>query len=538
MTSLVQRDAAKIPEERRRIEREIRDLGVGGYCVFGGDVDSTRELVRDLAGLAQHRLLVASDLERGLGQQLLGGTTFPCSMAVGATARPDLAFATGFATGREARDVGIDVVFAPVADVQSEPRNPIVGSRAYGSDPTTVASFVSSFVTGCQLGGAAATAKHFPGHGDTGEDSHIDLPLVRATRDVLARRELVPFRAAVGAGVRAVMTAHVAYPSLTGDDVPATLSPSIVRRLLRERLGFRGVIVTDALVMGAVVRAYGARDAAVAAVRAGADILLMPGDVAGAIDGVAAAVRDGVVSEARIDESLARIDELASWLSATQPAAPPEGSVGAGVASMLAAPPSSRGRTGRERWAGHEALAATIAREAATLMRDGGALPLSARGLEAGSVDFVALIDAGRPPDVAPFRAELAARVPGAVLSVVGEDAAPSDVARLLEHASRKECLVIAIFDELAAWRGRAGPSDALVLVATRLSASCERTVVIAFGTPLIAALVPGARSVLCCYDTTPASQAAGVGALFGEFTPSGRLPVALGPEPIRRLEG
>ncbi|MCK4680068.1 beta-N-acetylglucosaminidase, partial [bacterium] len=252
MSSISNRQGDDLAEQYHRLRRDVVELGVGGYIVFGGNVDSTAQLTHELADEADQPLLVASDLERGLGQQLDGGTVFPTQMAVGATGVTDLAFAQGWATAHEALAAGIDLVLSPVADVASEPTNPIIGVRAFGGDPVTAAAMTAAFVRGCQQAGAAATAKHFPGHGDTRLDSHIELPSVGADRATLEAREFVPFRAAIDAGVRAIMTAHVAYPALTGGNVPATLSRAVMTDLLRSDMGFDGLLVTDALVMGAI----------------------------------------------------------------------------------------------------------------------------------------------------------------------------------------------------------------------------------------------------------------------------------------------
>ncbi len=212
-------------EQYRRLRGEILDLGVGGCIVFGGNVDSTPELIGDLVEVSPHPLIVASDLERGLGQQLEGGTVFPSQMALAAGGVPDLAFAQGWVTGIEARAVGMNLVFAPVADVLTEPSNPIIGVRSYGQDPMAVADLCSAFVQGCQVWGVGATAKHFPGHGATVLDSHIELPVVPADRATMEGRDLVPFRAAVAAGARAVMTAHVAYPGPRNGGDPGDALP-------------------------------------------------------------------------------------------------------------------------------------------------------------------------------------------------------------------------------------------------------------------------------------------------------------------------
>ncbi len=477
--------------ERRRLINEVAELGAAGFCVFGGTVDSVRELVTELEPLAGRKPLVASDLERGLGQQLAGGTAFPSQMAIGATGDPSRAREVGRATALEARSAGIGLVFAPVADVLTEPRNPIVGVRAYGSDAGEVARFVTAFVEGCQGEGVAATAKHFPGHGATALDSHVALPVVEADATVLDARELVPFRAAVAAGVRAVMVGHIAFPGVTGSRVPATFSPSLVEGLLRKRIGFEGVVVTDALMMGAITEEFGPREAAVAALKAGCDLLLMPPEPSAAARAVAAAVTSGSITEEQLERSRERIGALLEWIGRA---------------------PSPGATETRE----HASLAESIAGEAVTVVRSGSGFPLRMAEANSDRVLLVALVDAERPADVAPLRKALASRLPGTELSVLGERAADAELHRCLREASAADITVVFVFDEVAAWRGRAWPSEEVVSMARALVSRSRRTVVVAFTTPFLAARLPESAAFLCCYDTSPPMQRAGVRALFG----------------------
>ncbi|HSM04764.1 MAG TPA: glycoside hydrolase family 3 protein, partial [Longimicrobiales bacterium] len=304
-------------EPRRWVEEE----GIGGIYLSIGSPHSFAALANELQARARIPLLVASDLEDGgPGMRLShtyalpglapqgGGTAFPPTMAVGATGSEALAFEYGRVTGREARAVGVHLNFAPVLDVNSNPENPVIGTRAFGGDPETVARLGTAFIRGLRAGGALATAKHFPGHGDTRTDSHETLPVVQGDRNALARRELVPFRAAVEAGVDAIMTAHVALPDVLGPEAPpATLSPEILTDLLRRDMAFDGLVVTDALQMAAVADRYGDGDAAVRAMEAGTDILLMPGDVTVALDAIEDAVARGRLTETRIRASTHRV---------------------------------------------------------------------------------------------------------------------------------------------------------------------------------------------------------------------------------------
>ncbi len=526
MGSFSDRPGDDIAAQYHRLRREVVGRGTGGYIVFGGNVDSTSQLTRELAGEAAQPLLVASDLERGLGQQLDGGTVFPTQMAVGATGISDLAFAQGWATAREALASGIDIVFSPVADVASEPTNPIIGVRAYGGDPAKVAEMTAAFIRGCQQAGAAATAKHFPGHGDTRLDSHIELPSVNADRATLESREFVPFRAAIEAGVRIIMTAHVAYPALTGGDVPATLSRAVMTDLLRGEMGFEGVLVTDALLMGGIAKRYACGEAAVAAIEAGVDILLMPPDVGEAISAVREAVRTGRIAEERIDLSIERIDALHKWLgdyrdvNENHVEFPPE--IAGAFGHDCSPDPNHRIALNN----GHYAVAEHIARRAITLLRDdAGLVPLDAEALSGKRVAVFTLRDSDRSINLVWFRSRMEGVLPVVEEMFVDERVTPGELDRLVSSAALSDLSIVAVFDDVVAWKGRSGPSEGLLAAARRLVAAAPRSVVLAFTGPEVAAELPGASTLVCCYDGSEPVQNAAVETLFGEFPMTGRLP-------------
>jgi beta-glucosidase len=295
------------------------DVGVGGFILFGGTVESVRRLTADLLRRAGRPLLIASDLERGPGQQVSGLTEFPPPAALAALDNAAVVRWAGAVTAQEARAVGINWVFAPVADLDVLPENPIVQTRAFGSDPARVATFVRSWIEGCQGAGALACAKHFPGHGRTTVDSHIALPVVEASAESLRETDLVPFAIAVECGVGALMTAHVAYPRLDPSGLPATISRPILGEL-RDALGFDGLVVTDALIMDGALEGRRESDAAVEAIQAGVDLLLYPKDPRRVRDALERALASGALSGARLGEALARYER--ALIRATGPTPP------------------------------------------------------------------------------------------------------------------------------------------------------------------------------------------------------------------------
>ncbi len=284
---------------------EALELGVGGFILFGGTVETVRRLTADLHRRAERPLLIASDLERGAGQQVAGLTEFPPPLALASLGDASVARWAGAVTAQEARAVGINWVFAPVADLDVLPDNPIVQTRSFGADPQRVATLVRNWIEGCQDAGALACAKHFPGHGRTTTDSHIALPVVSTERGVLEETDLVPFAVAVECGVASLMTAHVAFPALDPSGVPATVSPVILGDL-RQRLRFDGLVVTDALIMDGALVGRRESDAAVEAVRAGVDLLLYPNDPRRVCDALDLAVASGALVRERLEEALDR----------------------------------------------------------------------------------------------------------------------------------------------------------------------------------------------------------------------------------------
>jgi beta-glucosidase-like glycosyl hydrolase len=313
--------AIRLPGDYAHVDkfRELARDGVAGFLVFGGDEELLPPFLRTLREAAGRPLLVMTDAERGVGQQVNGCLELPPLLAVGATLSEERAYQHGRTTAIEARAMGINMVLAPVADVLSLPSNPILGNRSFGSNPDLVARFVAAWIAGAQDQGVLACAKHFPGHGHTAGDSHAELPVVPADAGTLDVRELPPFRAAIAAGVGAIMTAHVVYPALDpAPGVPATLSRPTLVDLLREKLGFGGLVLSDALIMDGLLLAGGEvrlteADAALRCLAAGCDLLLHPTDpyeIAGVLEKAAAEGRADLLSvDGRLQLTLADLDQ-------------------------------------------------------------------------------------------------------------------------------------------------------------------------------------------------------------------------------------
>ncbi|MDH4197310.1 MAG: beta-N-acetylglucosaminidase, partial [Candidatus Aminicenantes bacterium] len=295
------------PEVRTLRELIVRS-GIGGVILFGGEVYETATLTNLFQSWAELPLLVASDFERGVGNQVTNATLFPPLMALGAAGSEELAYEMGKATAIEGRAMGVHMTYAPVVDVNINPLNPIINTRSVGEDPALVGRIARAFIRGCQENGMVATAKHYPGHGDTDQDSHTLLPTISGDRERLERVELYPFRQAVEAGVQAIMSSHLFVPALDPTPgLPATLSPAIMTDLLRDKIGFKGLLVTDAMEMAGVTRGFGPEEAAKRAVLAGIDMILLPPEPARVVAYLVAEARAGRLPLKRIDEAVRRI---------------------------------------------------------------------------------------------------------------------------------------------------------------------------------------------------------------------------------------
>ncbi len=291
-----------------RLVRLVDSLKVGGIVISIGSPMEVAARLNHLQRRARVPLLVASDFEGGTAFRINGGTAFPTNMGVGAGGLESAAFEMGRIIAEEGRALGVHLSFSPVADVNNNPANPIINTRSFGGDPALVARMVAAQIRGSESHGMPSTVKHFPGHGDTGTDTHIAYAVIPATWRRLDTMELVPFRAAVRAGVSAVMSAHVVLSGIdTIANRPATMAPEILTAILRDSLGFKGLVVSDALDMGAIVNSYGSGEAAVVALLAGNDVLLMPTDPVAAVHAIVQAVREGRVTRARLDRSVRRV---------------------------------------------------------------------------------------------------------------------------------------------------------------------------------------------------------------------------------------
>ena len=516
----------------------VTELHLGGFVAFGGVEPVPQVLLNptygptilgqplELAAIlnrlqsaAKTPLLIGGDYEHGVGMRIHGATRFPRAMAYGAANDPALVRASARITAGEARALGVHVNFAPVADVNNNPRNPVINIRSYGEDPARVGTLAAEAVRGLQEGGVAATLKHFPGHGDTAVDTHLGLATVPHDRARLDRVELAPFRQGIEAGAAAVMVAHVEMPALDPAPGPATFSRPIVTGLLREQLGFTGLVVTDSLLMDAISAMTGPGEASVKALLAGADLLLDPANVRDAAAALKAGLANGTVPRARLLDAARRVLEYKARLGLHRVRTVDLNAVMAHVGT----------RPGAD-------LARTTAERAVTLLRDDRtAVPLQTpRG---GRVLYLSVLDYPSGWRIAaPARTlipELRARWANVTAIELSDRSSAEELDLVRAMAGGYDAVVLGVFVRASSGSGRLDLGPGVVRLLQDLSAAAARRqqplASVFFGSPYAAVAASALPSVLLTYDFGDFAEAAAVRALAGEIPIQGRLPVALG---------
>ena len=526
-------------EAFRVLKRQVEENHIGGIILFRGPVYESVFLVNRMQQLARYPLLISADLEAGAGMRFDDTVNFPWNMAVGATGNPELARRQGEVTAREARALGVQQVFAPVADVNNNAANPVINVRSYGEDPADVARFSAAFTVGAQSAGVIATAKHFPGHGDTAVDSHRGLPEINVGRERLNTVELVPFRAAIDAGVGAVMVAHVGLPQIDPTSVkplprekrigpidtdeageivaesaaiPATVSP-VIGKILRTDLKFDGMIVTDALSMSGLTIYFNQDEAAVRALEMGADMLLKPADPDAAFRGVREAVRSGRLTEKRIEESARRLLAAKYDLGLTKQRLTPLDEIDRIVAS-------------------HEVgtLAREIAERAITLVRnDDNLVPLSKLKTDARIFNLAITNGDDRLWIANTFAVTMARSGRRLETMVLDERSSEVEVQKAIEKAKGVDVVIASLYGRVRTGQVRSvGLPEPGARALSALISSKSSIIGLSFGNPYLLQSFPKLRTYMVAYGDMPSLQQAMARAVLGQIDISGKLPISL----------
>lgn len=508
----------------KRVSREITQDKVGGYTVSVGSPTEIAAKLNAMQRLSEVPLLVGADLEFGAGFRARGGyfvpnaidlggaVLFPTQMALGATRDTALAYEQGRVTAIEGRALGIHIAYAPILDVNSNPANPVINVRSYGEDPVLDGRLGASFIRGLQEHGMLATGKHFPGHGDTSVNSHLALPVITVSRARLDSLEFVPFRAAIAAGVGAIMSFHGVMPALDSTGVPGTLSHKVLTDLLREEMGFGGVIISDAMDMRGVLAQFGAKEATKRAVAAGADVLIQPLDVTATIDAIVEGVSESRYTEARLDAAVRRLLALKQRMGLDR--------------NRFVALDSVRVVVGDS---SNFAVAREIADRSIVLVKDAFSQipvtpPPDAR---------VVSITVARRADLAAgtaFNGELRRRFPGLRTIFVPADDIAGSLALLESAAASADVTIIGSYVGQGWDATTVGAPQAFVDFVERISAGVAKPIVVAFGNPYLLSQIPSAPAYLVAWSGVPVSQIAAARALMGEIPLRAKLPITIPP--------
>ena len=530
-----------VPTDSREYDalvKTVQDFHVGGFHVSGGagkapDVLldpnyasvtlghplAAASLLNRLQSIAQYPLLNSADFETGPGFRLEGATNFPRNMAFGAAGDEKLAYAAGKITAEESRAIGVQVDFAPVVDVNNNPRNPVINTRSYGEDPALVARLGSAFARGLQDGGMIATLKHFPGHGDTDVDSHLGLPIIKDPRETLDRTAFIPFKAGIAAGAGAIMTAHIEMPALDPTpNTPTTLSRPIVSGVLRREMGFDGIVYTDSMGMAGVAQLYKPGEAAVRAIKAGNDLILQSPDDAAAFAALKAAVETGEIPRAQIDKSVERVLRAKALTGLHRRR----------TVNLDALPDIVGGRA-------HQAVADQVSEKSITLVKDErNQVPLKLP--QGAQILFLSVLDSpGGWGIAAPSRTfipELKQHWRTVTAVELSERSNANDVELVRAMAPRFDAVVASVFVRAASGSGRMDlPLNMQALlrtVARQTELSGKPFVAVLFGNPYTASFLQDVPAILVTYDFYDRAERSAVKALTGESSITGKLPIGL----------
>jgi beta-N-acetylhexosaminidase len=507
----------------RRLTQYVQQEKVGGFTISVGSPIEVAAKLNALQAMSSVPLLFGADLEAGAGFRARGGyfvpnaidlggaIVFPPEMAVGATRDTSLAYEQGRLTAVEGRALGIHIAYAPVLDVNNNPDNPVINTRSFGEDPDLAARMGVAFIHGLQDHGMIATGKHFPGHGDTGVNSHLALPVVTVSRSRLDTVELVPFRAAVNAGVGAIMSFHGAMPALDSSNVPGTLSPKVLTGLLRGEMGFKGMIISDAMDMRGVLDQFGADEAVKRAVAAGIDVLIQPLDVSKTIDAVVAGIREGRYTEARLDSSVRRVLDAKRKLGLAN--------------NKLVDLNALRFVVGDS---SNTQIARKVAEKSITLVKDSlGAIPIRPGNAKVLSITLARRADL---PAGNGFNAELRQSLPNLRTEFMATEDAPLNFPRLLQAADSADVTIVGSY---VGQNWDAVTASAPQAFANFLQSLVERgrkPIVVAFGNPYLLQQIPWVPTYLVAWGGFPVSQQAAARALLGLSPISGHLPITIPP--------
>ncbi len=497
----------------QRLKRLIENQQPGGLIFMRGNIYDQGVLTNRLQSISKLPLWITQDMEFGAAMRVQGTTRFTPAMGITASQKLSNAYLKGKITAREAHALGVHQIFAPVLDVNNNPENPVINVRSYSADPEIVARFGQFFIDGVHSEGLLATAKHFPGHGDTDTDSHLALPVINHDYSRIDTLELVPFRVTINNGLSSVMSAHIAFPEISlQPDIPGTLDKNILENVLVDSLGFRGLVVTDALDMKGITEKFSPGDAVIRALLAGADMMLMSTDPATAIHETELAVKSHVITEARIDSSVKKILTLKKQHQLFENRFVDIESLSYSINTPL-----------------YKAIAGRLARESATLLKNRDEI-LPVREIDFPSITVIAVADESAESEGETLIRELRKYHSKSSLFLLDERTGSMEITKMIDHASQSDLIIVGSFI-----RVRSGQPVQLeqehLAVLRQLMRLEKPSVLIAFGNPYIVRDLPDANAQVMAWSASSEQISQTVPALFGASEIAGKLPIHIDDE-------
>lgn len=497
--------------EFQRIKNLIISEKIGGLIFFKGNSLQEAELINKFQSISETPLLISADFERGTKMRLEDGSLFPSNMALGATRNPELAYLMGLQIAKECKAIGVGQNYAPVADVNNNSLNPIINVRSYGEDPELVSVMANNLIKGLQDGNIIATAKHFPGHGDTDIDSHSDLPVLNFSRERLDNLELIPFKSAIKNNVMSVMIAHLSLPSLDNEaNVPASLSKNIIDGLLINEMKFKGLVVTDALNMAGVVKHFSAEEVALRCVNAGVDLILMPQGESKSISAIEQAVNGGSITEERINTSVRKILNAKYWLKLNENKLTDLNSVSSIVNSDDA-----------------KKLSRRIADESLTLVKNSNNFVPFVNSASQSCL-LLSLNNGNEKANSDYFLAKFSENNKFSSTSYYDLTGDINNSEEILQDAEKYDVIIIPIYAKVKIKTGTVGLPESQLSLINSIVSKGKKVLVISFGNPYLIQGFPDVDAYICAYADAESSIEAAVDSFYGTIKFKGKLPVTI----------
>ncbi|MCF8412502.1 MAG: serine hydrolase [Melioribacteraceae bacterium] len=498
-------------EEYFRLENLVKNTKVGGLIFFKGNLKEQVLLTNKLQAFSETPLIIAADYERGLGMRIEDAVEFPYNMALAATGDTNLTYELAKLTAQEARKIGVHWNFAPIVDVNHDYRNPIINIRSFSENPEIVANHATAYIRGMRDGGMISTAKHFPGHGATDVDSHNEIPTIEQSLDDLELLDIKPFEDAIQAGVHSIMIGHLTIPALEEEEsLPATFSKNIITKVLKEKLGFQGLVITDAMNMHSITNNYSHKEAAVKSILAGNDVVLFPADPVEAAQGLIEAVKDETLSQQRIETSLRKLLIAKKWLGLDTLNSVDTTIFQSGLISEY-----------------HKNIARQVARKAITLVKnENNLIPINPEKYK--KIVSISFLTSYRKKDDLFFEKFLPQEIEGVEQYQIVRRSKKRDFRNARALVDKADLIILPLFISVRSFEGSVDIFDEYKELLKYIFKKNKPTITISLGNPYLLAQLPDVKNYICSFGAVDVSQQAAIEGVMGKYKIDGKLPVSI----------